>query len=127
MVNAVVKLVGRYNGHSVKSNGSVDLSLKADYSELANAVQLLQMLSNDVKISVKMPDDKSPMKIGSFRIKQVAIDHDGEARLSFNSITDYVETDNINRMVTSELFKVRCEADIEVEEDDEDEGAGEDA
>ena len=119
MVNTTVKLVGRYNGHSVKSNGSVDLSLKCDYSELSNAVQLLQMLNNGVKISIKLLNDKAPMKIGSFRIKQIAVDHDGETKLSFNSITDYVETDNINRMVTSDLFKVKCEAEIELEDEEE--------
>ena len=46
----VVKEVVNYKGHSVKANGSVDLSFSAMYDELTNTIQCLQMLNNDVDI-----------------------------------------------------------------------------
>lgn len=118
MVKASMKMVAMYNGHSVKQSGSVDLNLKADYSELPNYVQLLQMLNNDIKVLVKLNGEK-PMKLGMFRLKQLTVQHDGEGKIAFNSTTDFVEVDKLNRLVTDERFNVRCEAEIEIEEAEE--------
>ena len=46
-----VMLEAQYNGHSVKKNGSVDLSFKIPYSNLMDCVKLLQLLS--VNIAMK--------------------------------------------------------------------------
>ena len=40
----VVKEVVNYKGHSVRANGSVDLSFSSMYDELTNSIQCLQML-----------------------------------------------------------------------------------
>lgn len=50
MTNAKVKEVVTYGGHSLKASGSVDLTLKAGYSELTNSIKLMQMFNNDVSI-----------------------------------------------------------------------------
>lgn len=113
-----VQVICRYNGHSVKSNGNIDLSLKTEYGELANSIQLTQMLNNDINLIVK-PAEKKAIKIGIFRLKQLRIDHDGVAVIGLNSITDYVEVDNVNTLVSEDLFKARMVAEIE-EEDVED-------
>ena len=39
-----VREVVKYGGHSLSANGSVNLTLKADYSELVNTIQVQQMV-----------------------------------------------------------------------------------
>ena len=119
-----VREVVKYGGHSLSANGSVNLTLKADYSELVNTIQVQQMLNNDVSIKAKLPGGK-PMRLGMFRVKSTTIDGDGESILKFNGLNDYIEMDNLNLLPTKgsgdEMFVVMMEADVE-EEDDEDGG-----
>lgn len=110
-----VKIVGKYNGHSVKANQSVDISFKAGYDQLANAVQLLQMLNNDVTIKAKVPDVK-PFSLGSFRVQAVNISHDGESAIKFNSMADFTEVDNFSKLIGSEMVVLKVSADIEIED-----------
>ena len=111
-----VTFVTQYNGHNLKPNGNVDIAFKSDYSELANGIQLSMMLNNDVSIEVKLPDSKERISLGTFRLKELKIQSDGESVIRFNSMTDFVEVDALNKLVTSERFKVRCAAEIELEE-----------
>ena len=113
-----VKLVGKYAGHSVKANQSVDLGIKAGYDQLTQAVQLLQFLNNDVIILAKVPDTK-PFKLGMFRVQAVNISHDGESAIKFNSMADFTEVDNFSKLIGSEMVVLRCSADIEIEESEE--------
>ena len=119
-----VREVVKYGGHSLSANGSVNLTLKADYSELVNTIQVQQMLNNDVSIKAKLPGGK-PMRLGMFRVKSTTIDGDGESTLKFNGLNNYIEMDNLNLLPTKgsgdEMFVVMMEADVE-EEDDEDGG-----
>lgn len=125
MSNVVrVREVVTYGGHSLSANGSVNFTLKAAYSELVNTIQVMQMLNNDVAIKAKMPGSKA-MQLGSFRIKQITIDGDGESVLKFNSLDDYVELDNLNALPTGSKqdkpeFAVLLEAEIEDEDREED-------
>lgn len=116
-----VKEVVKYNGHSLSANGSVNFNLKASYSELANTIQMMQMLNNDVSIKAKLPAGK-PMKLGMFRIKQIVIDGDGESTLKFNGLNDYIEMDNLNLLPLNnddnKEFVIMMEAEIEVEEEE---------
>ena len=118
-----IKVTGvySYKGHSVLQNGSVNITLKAKYSGITNSVQLLQMLNNDVNIHVKMATEKKPFTIGTFHIKSINFDDDGESIVKFNSLNDFVDIDGINRLITKDEFKVLFSANIE-EEDDEGEG-----
>lgn len=113
-----VQSVATYKGHSLRENGNVDLTLKFRYDELVKTIQLMQMLNNDVVISAKLPDVKG-LKLGMFRIKHISIDDDGESVVKLNSLNDYVEVDNLNNLVTKEAFKVRFEAEIESEQNEE--------
>lgn len=110
-----VKTFAYYNGHNVKPNGSINLTFKCEYSELSNSVQMLQMLNNDITVVAKIASESKPIKIGSFRLKGVTIEDDGESKITFNSITDYVEIDNINKLISNEAFKLRCDAEVETE------------
>lgn len=119
-MNVKVKEVVEYKGHSLSANGSVNFTLKAQYSELTKTIQLMQMLNNDVSIKAKVPGG-SPMKLGFFRVKQIVIDGDGESIIKFNGLNDYIEMDNLNLLPLStdenKQFVVLMEAEIEEEED----------
>ena len=115
-----VGMVGTYNGHSLKQSGSVDLTFKCPYSELTEYIKSIQMLNNDVSIMVKLAGEK-PLKLGMFRIKEIRVDGDGEGTLKFNSINDYVEVNNLNKIITKEPFKIRLRSDVEIEEEEENE------
>ena len=120
-VKAKVKETVEYAGHTLSANGNVNFTLKASYSELTNTIQLMQMLNNDVDIKARLPGGK-PMNLGSFRIKQIVIDGDGESKIKFNSLNDYVEMDNLNVLPNNgadiKEFTVLLEAEIEIEEGD---------
>ena len=123
-----IKVTGfySYKGHSVLQNGSVNITLKAQYSGITNSVQLLQMLNNDVNIHVKMATEKKPFTIGTFRIQSINFADDGESIVKFNSLNDFVDIDGINRLITKDEFKVLFSANIE-EEDDECDVPGDEA
>lgn len=112
------KMVVKYNGHQVKANKSVDLSFKVGYDQLTSTVQVLQLLNNDVDIVAKLPDEPA-IKLGSFRVQNVAINHDGESVIKFNSMSDFVETDNFNKLIGSDLIKIQLSAVIELEDEEE--------
>lgn len=115
-----VKVIGKYNGHSVKANQSVDLSIKAGYDQLSQAVQLLQFLNNDVTIKAKVPDIK-PFTLGTFRVQGVNVGHDGESVIKFNSMVDFTEVDNFTKLIGSDMVILKVSADIEIEDSDEEE------
>lgn len=120
-MKAKVKEVVEYKGHSLSANGSVNFTLKAQYSELVKTIQLMQMLNNDVSIKAKIPGG-NPMKLGFFRVKQIVIDGDGESTIKFNGLNDYIEMDNLNLLPLNsdenKQFVVLLEAEIEEEENE---------
>lgn len=119
-----VKEVVTYNGHNLSANGSVNLTLKAAYSELTNTIKAMQMLNNDIKIQAKIPGEKA-MNLGVFRIKDIKVDGDGESVLKFNGLNDYIEMDNLNGLPLNDSdvkeFAILMKAEIESEESEDDE------
>lgn len=115
-----VKEVVTYGGHSISANGSVNLTFKAQYSELVNTVQTLQLLNNDVFIKAKVAGMK-PVKLGMFRVKDVNVSGDGSSTIKLNGISDYIEVDNLNTLPLKDsdtpLFNILMEAEIEEEDD----------
>lgn len=113
-----VKGVVSYRGHSVKANGNMEISFKAMYSEITNSMQVLQLLNNDVKITAKLPGTK-PVVLGTYNVKNVMFDGDGESVLKFVSLVEFVEMDNINTLVSQENFQIKIEGDVETENENE--------
>lgn len=117
-----VKEVVKYKGHSLSANGSVNFNLVAAYSELVHTISLMQLLNNDVMIKAKIPGE-NPMKLGIFRIKQIVIDGDGESKIKFNGLNDYIEMDNLNVLPLNsddtKEFVVLMEAEVEEENTEE--------
>lgn len=118
MKTVEIKEMVRYGGHSVKANGAVDITFSAMYSELVNSIKALQLLNNDVTVAAKVGNNK-PFKIGSFRIKNVIIDGDGESKIKLMSITDSVEMNMLSDIVVADEFIIKMMATIEEEEDNE--------
>ena len=116
IVNQVVK----YGGHSLSANGSVNLTLKAAYTELVGTLEMTQMLNNDVVVKARVPGIK-PIRLGMFRVKSIVIDDDGESTIKLNGLNDYIEMDNLNTLPIKgedvELFSVRYETTIMEDED----------
>ena len=106
-----IKEVVSYKGHSVKANGNMDISFSAMYGELTNSIKVLQLLNNDVVIVAKLPGAK-PVKLGSFNVKNVLFDGDGESVLKFTSLIDFVEISgyqHINRGSGKEQYHRRSD------------------
>lgn len=110
--------IGKYNGHNIKQNRNIELSFKFGYDQLENSIMLLQMLNNNISIICRIGKEK-PLQIGSFMLKQVNIDSDGESTVKFHSQLDFVEPNNLNGLA-GELLNVMFKADVEVESSDED-------
>lgn len=114
-----IEQVVEYVRHTLRANGNLDLTFKAQYSELTNSVQLIQMLNNDVFIKAKLPNKKA-MALGMFRIKDIKVNDDGESQIKFNSLNTYVEMDNINLLILDDdgvkQFRVLYDAEIELED-----------
>lgn len=112
-----IKAVGKYNGHNIKPNKSVDIAFKFDYSEMVNYIQLLQLLNENVMIGLKTGNDAKPVKMGMFMIKEVRVDNDGEGLIKFNSSLDYIEPESFNG-IAGEILQIFFRASVEVEKDD---------
>ena len=111
-----IKEFVKYKGHNVTQNGVVKLNFTAMYSELTKSIQTLQMLNNDIKLVCKMPET-DPFTIGVFRIKNVIVDGDGESTLKFESTNDFVEMDNLSKIVVSDEFVILMKSNVELEEE----------
>jgi hypothetical protein len=118
-------VVGTYNGHSVRQNQNLDIALKCRYDEMENYIKMIQFLNVDTTIAAKLPDE-APMKLGTFRVKEIKIDNDGEGQLKFTTLCDYADTDNINKLIGTEAAKFQFSAMVEIEEDNEPEFPEED-
>ena len=118
----VINELVSYSGHNVSANGVVNLTLVAKYSELANSIQAMQMLNENINIKAKLGAGK-PFLLGMFRIKNILVDGDGESKLKFVSERDSIELDNLNSLPFSNEdnsdFTIRMEATIEGEDEDE--------
>lgn len=114
-----VKEVVQYAGHSLRANGSVNLTVKAMYSELTNSIQMMQMLNNDVDLKVRIANEK-PFRLGFFRIREIKVDGDGESVIKFNGISDNIEMDHLNNLPLNDAdtkqFTILATADVDTEE-----------
>lgn len=117
-----VKTIATYGGHNVKQNKSVDITFKCEYGELSQYIKLIQFLNENVDITIKQSDEPAE-KLGTFMVREIRIDHDGEGVLKFNSMIDHAECQLFHKLAGNEPFKIMFEAEIdnEVEGEEEDE------
>lgn len=124
-----VKAIVVNGGYNVSANGSVNIKFIAGYSELVNTIKLQQMLNNDITIKAKIPSatgKSEVVKLGVFRVKSTMIDGDGESKIQFNGLSEYVEMDNLNILPLAsddiKEFAILMEAEIELESEGEEDG-----
>lgn len=92
-----IRQVVTYQSHNRRANGAVTLNLNAEYSELTHTIELQQFLNLDVEISAK-PAGEKQFPLGMFRLKKSTIMDDGESKLQFEGLSDFVEVDNLNNL-----------------------------
>jgi hypothetical protein len=127
MQKVKVSGVVSYGGHTIKQNGIVELTLKADYSDLPMTINLFQLLNEDMHVEVRVPNEK-PKKIGIMRINRINVSSDGCSTVKLVGDKDYIELDNINTLPTVQDdepgFRVRFlthidDSEFEVDEEGE--------
>ncbi len=115
-----VKLESQYNGHSIKKNGSVDMNFILPYSEIINAVKLLQLINCNINVSAKVGTNK-PVNLGVFYLNKMNIDRDGQVKLSFNTELESSEINNMTELTEPEtIIHLLCSGVIEKENEEED-------
>lgn len=124
MIPIKVEQVVSYGGHSLAASGAVNLTFKANYSELEKTIELHQMLNNDATVKAKLPGRKNALMLGVFRIKALNTDGDGCSTIKLNGLNTFVEMDALNMLPTrqdsgDECFRVRYEAEIDLEDGEE--------
>lgn len=107
-------------------SGSVNLTFKADYSELVKTIQLNQLLNNDVTIKARIPGTDTKLMLGVFRISSLKTDGDGSSTIKLCGLNTFVEMDSLNLLPTkqddTEYFIVRYESEIEEEGEEDEQG-----
>lgn len=116
-MKTTIKTVATYGGHSIKQNKNVDVTFKFKYDTLPEYIKAVSMLNENVDITVK-PVGSPALLLGSFMIKEIKVDNDGEGIIKFNTMQDFCETDNINKIVSPDLLKIMLQAEIETEEEE---------
>ena len=115
MTKVKIKQMVSYLGHSLTSNGIVNLTLKAMYSELVNTIQVMQLLNNDITLKAKLNSEVK--NVGIFRVKHIDIDDDGESKLKLTGMAECVNLDVLNEfpLKSDEVqeFAVMLMADLE--------------
>lgn len=111
------KAVGNYKGHSVKANGIIELNIGYKYDELVNTILATQLLNENVTMVAKLSDGAT--NLGSFMIKNIAIDHDGNSTIRYNSNMDHVEADSVNDLARMKNEDVRFMFKASIEEESE--------
>lgn len=110
-------LEAQYDGHSIKRNGDLDLNFKLPYSELTSSLLLVQMINTNIDLIARIGTEK-PVKLGTFMLKNLGIDRDGESKVRFNSEVDNIEINNFVNLTEKEtIIKLKCQAMVEREED----------
>jgi len=118
----LVESVASYNSHRVAKNGNVNLMIEIDYSEQVNVVYLLQLQNCNIDIKVKKVNEDL-MELGNFTLNNINIDQNGHTKIKLNSLSDYVELNNLNKLLADnkekQVFNVYFSADVDTEEAEE--------
>lgn len=105
--------IASFEGLSIGKNKTIQVKFKLRYDEILTSVELLQGLNNDITLHAKVPD-KKPMNLGIFTIGALNFDKDGNATISFKSLTDNVNVESICSLVDEELIQLRFQTIIEL-------------
>lgn len=116
MEKVSIKTVASYGGHNINQVKNISLTLKFTYDTITKYIQSIQMLNENVSIIAAIDGEK--IKLGSFMINSINIDHDGAGKIKFKSQVDYVELENITKIISNDAFKVALIAEIDVDREE---------
>ena len=122
--NVEVNVVCTFAGQSMNANGTTSVSFGARYDELANVMQLCQLMSNDVTIVATVPGS-DPVNLATyFRLQEIKISGDGSSTMRFKGSTWFADNDVIsglpNKQSEIQQFRVQFTSVVELEDDVED-------
>lgn len=109
-----IKSVCSYSGHSINQQGIFNLTLVFAFDELTNVIQLMQCLNEDISIVVKVSSENKIL--GTFGIKNITINTNGESKIKFTSLVHSVEIENVNALVGAEYFRIGFKSTIDIDE-----------
>lgn len=115
------KGIASFEGFSVGKKKTVQVKFKLRYDEILTSVELLQALNTDITVQAKTPEG-SVMNLGIFTIGGIPFDKDGNAVVTFKSLTDNVNLQNICSLVDEEYIQLRFMAIIELPDNNIEEG-----
>lgn len=95
--NNIVKAKGIYNGSTVKKDFQVELKFLFIDDQLPKALGFVAAIGKNIKLKAQVVDDK--LDLGSFNIKKIQIDKNGNTLVVFTSIIDYVNIEQINGLL----------------------------
>ena len=112
----MIKAVAIYNGHTIKKNFDIELKLRFIDEQLPNALQFVACIGKQVILKAKV--GKEAYQLGVFNINRINIDKDGNAFISFMSNNDYVNLENIEKLMVEDDVRIAGKI-TEVHEDEE--------
>lgn len=95
----------------------VTLKIKFSYEELLTSINMLRAFNTDVTIFAKEPLGKG-LNLGVFTIGGTTFDRDRNCVVTFKSLIDSVDPDNICQIMKQESVKIRFLAVVEQNEED---------
>lgn len=100
------------------NKSTVVLKVVLSYEELLTSINMLKACNVDVTIYAKEPLGKG-MQLGVFTINDIRFDKDQNCVVTFKSLIDSVNPDNICRIIQSGEVKIKFMAVIEQNEREE--------
>lgn len=107
------KGIATFNGLNVGTNKTVTVKFKLRYDEILTSVELLQGLNSDITVQAKTINSK-PLNLGIFTIGSMNFDKDGNALITFKSLLDNVNLENICSLLEEDYIILRFMAVIEL-------------
>ena len=122
--NVEVNVVCTFAGQSMNANGTTSVSFGARYDELANVMQLCQLMSNDITIVATVPGSDPVTLATYFRLQEIKISGDGSSVMRFKGSTSFADNDMIsglpNKQSDIQQFRVNFSSVVEIEDGTED-------
>ena len=116
-----IEMVCTFAGQSMNANGTSTVSFGAAYDELANVMQLCQLMSNDITVTVTVPGSDPAEAARYIRLQEIKISGDGASTVRLKGSTSFVDTELVsslpNRQSDIQQFRVKFTSMIELEDE----------
>ena len=111
-----IKAAASFNGCSIKSDGTVSLSFKIPYSDLAEALKSVMLIDRVMTCGFLV--EEKPLPIGKATFGSISIDREGESTLKIETSIDLirVQVEDLQQVVKapcSLVMSVKDEANAE--------------